>query len=360
MADVFDLQDEIAHAIAAKLKVTLTSGQAGRLVKALTADVEAYELYLRGRGLIAMRGKHVVEGMECLKQAVERDANFAAAWAGLADAYTVNGYWGHAAPADSLAKAMTAARRAVRLDPQSGEAHCALAAAQLFWERDYQASGASYARGLELNPNQMQGRSWYGIFWNHWIGGRTREGVAEVRRAFAADPLSFYTASLMALSLASGGEPAEGVRYGRLAVERAPAALLSHWALGMALMWHGQLDETVEQLEMSAKLVNRSAFALSYLASAYALSGRAVDSRAVYQELLDNRTRRYVDYGSLALAAQAAGDLDAYFEYAHQSCDEREATLLVTFRVGLTPPQVRGDARYPELARRVRVPGTAP
>jgi serine/threonine-protein kinase len=360
LADVFDLQDEIAHAIAAKLKVTLTGGQADRLVKTLTTDVEAYEQYLRGRALIAMRGTHVLEGMECLKQAVERDANFAAAWAGLADAYTVNGYWGHAAPADSLAKAMTAARRAVRLDPQSGEAHCALAAAQLFWERDYQASGASYTRGLELNPNQTQGRCWYGLFWYHWIGGHTREGVAEVRRAFAADPLSPYTASVMALSLASGGESAEGVRYGRLAVERAPEALLSHWSLGMALQWDGRLEEAIARLEVSVNLVNRSAFSLSYLAGAYALAGRAVDARAVYQELQDKRARRYVDYGSLALAAQAAGDLDAYFEYAHQSCDEREGTLMVTFRVGLTLPHARGDARYPELVRRVRVPATAP
>jgi predicted Zn-dependent protease len=184
--------------------------------------------------------------------------------------------------------------------------------------------------------------------------------LAEVRRAFAAEPLSPYTASLMALSLASGGESAEGVRYGRLAVERAPGALLSHWSLGMALLWDAQPEEAIARLEFSAKLFYRTSFTLSYLAVAYSMCGRAADARAVYQELLDDRGRRYVDYGSLAIAAQAAGDLDAYFEYAHQSCDEREASLLVTFRVSLTMPHVRGDARYPELAARVLVPGTAP
>jgi serine/threonine-protein kinase len=360
MSDVFDLQDEIAHAIATKLKVTLSGGQTNRLVKALTADVEAYELYLRGRALVAMRGRHVGEGMECLKQAVERDPNFAAAWAGLADAYTVQGYWGAGPPGETLSKAMTAARRAVRIDPHSGEAHCALAGAQLLWERDYQASEASFIRGLELNPHQTQGRCWYGLFWYHWIGGRPQDGLAEIRKAFAGDPLSGHATSLMSLSLGSGGETAEGVRYGRLAVERAPAALLSHWSLGMALYWDGQFEEAVAQFQSAATLVNRTPFVLSYLAAAQADAGRVADARATYQELLDSRSRKYADSGSLAIAALACGDVDAFTEYALQSCDERAATLLITWRVRPGAQQLRKDPRFAEIARRLHVAGTMP
>jgi serine/threonine-protein kinase len=359
MADVFDVQDEIAHAIAAKLKVTLAGGAAGRLVKALTNDVEAYELYVRGRGLIAMRGRHVPEGMECLKRAVERDQRFAAAWAGLADAYTVQGYWGVAPPGETLPKGLTAARRAVALDPNLGEAHCSLAGALMMWERDYDAAGAAFVRGLELNPNHTQGRCWYGLFWFQWIGGHVREGVAEIRKAFAADPLSPYATALMALSLAPGGEPAEAVRFGRLAVERAPTALLSHWALGMALHWNGQFDEAIVQLTHAAGLVGRSAYPLSYVAAACADAGHTAEARAIYQEMLDQRKGAYVDYGSLAMGAHAAGDFEAFVEYAHQSCDEREATQLITWRIRPGAARVLADPRYADVARRLRLPGTA-
>jgi serine/threonine-protein kinase len=91
LADIFDVQDEIARAIAGKLKVTLAAG-GPRLVKPATSSLPAYELYLRGRALLLKRGRHVVEGTECLKRAVELDPEFAQAWAGLADTFTVRGY----------------------------------------------------------------------------------------------------------------------------------------------------------------------------------------------------------------------------------------------------------------------------
>jgi serine/threonine protein kinase/tetratricopeptide (TPR) repeat protein len=351
MADVFDVQDEIARAIAARLKVTLAGGTE-RLAKALTADVEAYELYLRGRALIAMRGRHVAEGMECVKRAVERDPNFAAAWAALSEAYTVQGYWGAAPPHETLVKSLTAARRAVRLDPQLGDAYCALGGALLLWERDHQAAGAAFARGLELNPNHTQGRCWYGLFWYSWIGGKLREGVAEVRRAFAADPLSAYSAALMALALGPAGETAEAVRCGRLAVERAPTALLGQWALGMALHWDGQYEEAAAQLVSSASLVNRHSYPLAYAAAAYADAGRVADARAIYQEMLDSRSRTYVACGSLAIAAHAAGDWDAFVEYAHQSCDEREACFLISWKTRPGAARIVTDPRFADVARR--------
>ena len=120
MADIFDVQDEIARAIADKLKVTLAAARTDRIVRKSTASVEAYELYLRGRALLLKRGRHVAEGTECLKRAVAIDPGYAAAWSGLADSYTVRGYWGSAPPGEVMPKALSAARRAVTLDPELG------------------------------------------------------------------------------------------------------------------------------------------------------------------------------------------------------------------------------------------------
>ena len=114
MADIFDVQDEIARAIAEKLKVTLDAGQGGRLVKQATANVDAYDLYLRGRALLLKRGRYIFEAAECLRRAVDLDPKFAAAWSGLADAFTIRGFWGMATPGDTMPKALDS--RAPRRD----------------------------------------------------------------------------------------------------------------------------------------------------------------------------------------------------------------------------------------------------
>jgi len=92
MVDIFDVQDEIARSIADKLKVTLAADQTARLVKRPTTNIEAYDLYLRGRALLLKRGRHVIESTECLQQAVDLDPQFAVAWAGLAETHSVRGY----------------------------------------------------------------------------------------------------------------------------------------------------------------------------------------------------------------------------------------------------------------------------
>jgi tetratricopeptide (TPR) repeat protein len=205
MDDIFDVQDEIARAIAEKLKVTLKSGESSRLVKRATKNVEAYELQLRGRALLLKRGKPVNEAMDCFQRSIELDPNFAAAWAGLADAYTVAGYFGMALPGATMPKALTAARRAVKLDPTQAEGHCALAMGLLLWERDYAGADRAFRQCIELNPQYTQGRCWHALFNLQWVQGRIAEGLAEARRAFEIDPLSPYSTSILAFSLASAG-----------------------------------------------------------------------------------------------------------------------------------------------------------
>jgi hypothetical protein len=116
----------------------------------------------------------------------------------------------------------------------------------------------------------------------------------------------------------------------------------------------------VAQFQTAAALVGRSPFALSYLAASLADAGRAGEARAIYQELLDNRTRMYVDSGSLAITSYAAGDVEASVEHTHEACDRREATVLITWRVRPGAQRLRSDPRFADIARRLRVPGTAP
>ena len=356
IADIFDVQDEIARAIAEKLKVTLAGG-AQRLVRPATTNVEAYELFLRGRALITKRGTHVVPGTECLKKAVELDPAFAAAWAGLADAFTVRGYWGTSPPGETMPQALTAARRAVAMDPQLADAHCALAAALMLWEQDYEGARQSFLRGLELNPRYTQGRCWYALFLLLCIYGEPEAAAAEARRAYEGDPLSAYAATILALTLAGNGEMDEALSSARLGTQRDPDALVGHWVHGLIAHWKGAFEESIAAFTRALDVSERAAYPMVHMVVAYAEWGKKAEAQALHDELLARRARSYVTYGSHAITAAALGDMDAAIEFAQQACDHREPGMTLFARNFPNLRRLRDDPRFADVLRRLALPG---
>jgi len=356
LADVFEVQEEIARAIAERLKVTLTSTDSARLAKTATVNVEAYELYLRGRALLLKRGRHVVEAIDCLRRAVELDPNFAGAWAGLADSYTVRGYWAMATPGEVLPKALTAARRAVALDPEFAEGHAALAMALLLWEHDYKGAEYEFRRALELNPTYTQGRGWWGVFWQIWVRGRAAEGITEVRLALENDPLSAYATTLLALALGCGDQTAEALEKARLGVERDPDSLLTQWTHGMAAGWHGQFDESMAAFSKAEAVSGSHVYTIAHAAVACANAGRRSDARALLDRMHQRDPKLYLPRFSLAIATAAAGDQDRAIDLALEACDEREPTLIIMSRIFPDSKRLRDDSRFGEVMRRLALP----
>jgi TolB-like protein len=111
MKDVFTIQDEIARSIAQRLRVTFEGGEPGPLVKPGTEDLEAYQLYVKGRALLYKRGSAITRSLECCRQAVTLDPEYALAWAGLADSYTALGYNGLVRAQYSMPQGMEATCR---------------------------------------------------------------------------------------------------------------------------------------------------------------------------------------------------------------------------------------------------------
>jgi serine/threonine-protein kinase len=356
MADIFDLQDEMARAIAERLKVTLTAHDSTRLVKAATTNVEAYELYLRGRALLIKRGRSVAEGIDCLERAVNLDHRFAAAWAGLADAHSVRGYWGMAPPGETMPKALTAARRAVDLDPNLAEAQCALALVLLLWERDYQRADAAFRRCLELNPGYTQGRCWNAVFNLQWVRGRLDDGVAEARRALAADPLSAYATAILALTLGMAGRAAEALETARVGAQRDPHSLFTHWSHALAARWQGAYEESMAAFAAASAVSGRHPYTIAYSASTYAEWGKRTEAQAVHDEMLALSEREYVPSCTLAVSAAGIGCLDAAIEFAQQACDEREPALLILARVFPDWTRVYQHPKFAEIRRRLALP----
>ena len=359
LADIFDVQDEIARAIVRRLKVAFAIEDATRLVKVTTTNMEAYQAYLQGRAMLYRRGHWTAKALESFKRAVELDEGYAQAWAGLADAHTVLCYSGYDRPDQAMPAALAAATRALEIDPGSAEAHNALACASLLWERDFNKSEREFLHALAVNPKYMQARCWYGLFFLQWSVGRLEEGLAQARQALEADPLSAYAAMVLSFACGTIGRADRALAYAKTAVEHDPQSFVVRWELAIAYHWNAQYEEALTVLErLSAESPHHIWVALQ-LVPTYAKVGRLEEARAIYEELLARREREYVPPFVLAVCETALGDHEAAIASCVAAVEARDV-LLALFQAWIPDFEpVRADPRFADLMQRFNARGRA-
>jgi adenylate cyclase len=196
VVDIFAIQDEIASSVVRALGLSTGQGEACHLVKTSTSNVEAYEFYLRGRKLFQKWTRENINlAREMFERAVGIDPNFAAAWAGLATAHV------HLHSCDSephLDKAREASARALKLDPQSAEAHVA-AAQGLSMEQRYADAEAEFERAIELDPTLFDALYYYAR--SCFKSGDLEKSLRLFRQAQSVRPDDYQAVYLEALVL---------------------------------------------------------------------------------------------------------------------------------------------------------------
>ena len=258
MADIFQVQDEIARAIVDKLRIQLApSDQVAQHQKVPTQNVEAYELYLQGRAVWKKRGEdNLKKAIELYQAALARDPGFARAHAALASAYVVMpGYTEDENDQEKFfGLAETSARQALAIDPNIGEAHAVLA--QLNADRgDLLDAESGFFLAISLEPNEPTPHHWYSLLLSKV--GRVGAALDQARRAQELDPTSPILAANLANIYLQQGNDEEALRYGRMAkdlgignggggnVEAAVALRRKQWSEGekLLLAQHGVPEE---------------------------------------------------------------------------------------------------------------------
>jgi TolB-like protein/Tfp pilus assembly protein PilF len=348
MKDVFAIQEEIAQAIAQRLKITFPwSGKP--LVKISTPNLAAYEAYLKCRALLYKRGPAISRALVSCHLAVDLDPNYALAWAALADCYTLLCWYSLAVPQDFMPKAAEAARRAAALDPSLAEAHCALALTSWMYTGDRAEAEREFDRAIQLNPKDIQALAWYG----HYLQlseGRLTEGIERAKSALASDPLSSYAHAMYALACNIGGQTAESVELSRRAVQLDPESFLANWCLQNTLASSGQFEASVAAGESALAMSGRHPWSMAWLALALADWGRAGEAEAVYFEMQARARREYVAPTSLAVAALATAREDEAIRYAREAYEIRDPAFATFFsRYYFLSARLNRDARFREI-----------
>ena len=350
MSDVFSVQEEIARAVATQLTAELGRRLPDTLVSTTTDDAAAYQLYLRGRHEWRKRTE---EGMwaalQAFQQAVALDPGYAAAYAGLSDAWQLLPDYGGVEAAEGLARAKTAALRAVALDSTLAEAHVALGALLDDYDHDRAGAERAYRRAIALNPGYATARHWLGIHLAN--GGRFEEALEQIEQARRLDPLSGI------VNTAVGA-----VRYfardyeGAIAEYRAVLDLDPDFAIALALLGRvqlvaGQLDEAVASLEQAVALSEGDPSYRAVHAAALAAAGRGVEARAIADELRSAHPDGYVPYCELAAAYLALGDDATALELFGHAFEGRDPALK-HIRVEPLYDRIRADPEFAAFVRR--------
>ena len=318
MKDVFEIQDEIAHSIAQRLEVAFAGAGQEPLVRAGTKNLEAYQLYIKGRALLDRRGAMISQALQCLEQAVAIDPEYALAWAAIADVYTLLGFYGFAHPEASRCKWQQASRRALAVDASLAEAHSASAFGNLMYDWNNVEAEREFLRALELNPRYVQAREWYAMF---YLGrsGRLTEAVGHAKLALEADPLSCYANSILGLIYGLAGRHADAMQNCERARRLDCESFLAAWSLQAVLYFGGRFDEAIAAGQRALDISGRHPWAMAILALTLAGLKKIGDAEAVYIEMAARARREYVLPSALALAAAGAHRREKALDHASEA-----------------------------------------
>jgi TolB-like protein/DNA-binding winged helix-turn-helix (wHTH) protein len=350
LGDALTLESEIAESIARRVEVTVTGEERARLVAARPVSPEVYEIYLKGLAAKADRKADVEKRIAYFDEAIRKDPTFAPAYMGLADAYDGLGsiFVGASPPNETRPRVISAAQKALELDPDLPEAHVLLADTYMSQWRWAEAE-AEFKRALDLNPNNVDAHT--GLA--DWLlcHEQVEEALAWARRGRELDPLGESGHSI-AWILFTARRYDEAIHEFRneLAVKPDNANIL--WDLGWALIFNGQAREAIPVLEKAVSVANRSPGIISALIWAYSRDGRRADALRLLGELKKREQAGYVPAAAFVNAYLGLGDNDEAFVWFERAFKE-QSNLLKFIKVFPPFDVVRSDPRFQDLVRRV-------
>jgi TolB-like protein/tetratricopeptide (TPR) repeat protein len=345
MEDVFAIQEEMARAIVDALQLTLSSGGVRK-----GENLACYQLCLQGRFLA---NKRTVDGLRrsvtCFEQAIVADP-CAAAYAGLADAYSLLVDYSLADPSEAVPKARAAAEKALALDPQSSAANVALAFIRSLFDWDWAGGEALYRRAIALNPGYSQARHWFGLDLLALLG-RFDEALVEMEMARHLDPFSLIIGEGCGyVHMLRRDYPAALREYKKL-VDLDPGFYKGWSSMGRVFCFMGRYKEAIAALEKARALGGNIPSTLSGLAHTLALAGRRVEAKAILDELHAMTGSNSLRY---AIVHLGLGDGSAALDCLEAACERREMGV-TALNVHPVYDPLRREPRFEKLLRRIKL-----
>lgn len=355
LADVFAIQDEISLAIVEKLKVKLLGDEKEKMLKRYTQNLEAYDQYLKGRYHWNRRTPDALKkAVAHFEQVIQRDPEYALAYAGLADSYSMLEQV-HVIPAkEAFPKARELARKALEIDETLAEAHTSLAYALWSYDWDWGGLEREFRRAIELNPNYATAHQWFAMALIYL--GRTSEAIQEIQEALTLDPLSLIINTAAGWVYMYSGQEEKAMKQAERILDMDPTFGFAYYIFASVNERRGNHDEAVEEYlkgdTFSGRISQQEAAALQ---SAYASAGWTGYLRKWLEILQHKAEEGQVQHYEIALLHARLNETEKTIESLEKAYKERDQGL-----VGLLTDKefdkLRSNPKFIELIKKMGFP----
>jgi len=352
--DIFALQDSISEKVAKSLSLELNPEERDKLRRRYTGNVEAYQLYNKGRFFWNNRnGIDLRKSIELYEQAIAKDENYALAYSGLAESYILLQFFSQSQKNDFFSKARKAAEKALSLDENLAGAHAALALYKQLYEWDWEGAEIEFKLTIAANPNYATAHQWYGEFLSSM--GRTEESIAEVEKAVELDPLSLSTNTARAV-------PYLAARKYAVAIEKLKPALELDQNFSLALLYMGRaydgLGNHKEAIAQYQKSIQNPGGGGPYFSTAliysFAKDGQKKEAEEQLNGLLKLAEKHSVSDYVLAGGFAALGQKEKALDALEKAFQERDG-LMHVIKVDPNFDELRGEIRFQTIIAKMNL-----
>jgi tetratricopeptide (TPR) repeat protein len=348
-SDIFQVQTDISSQITQEIRVQLTGEQKEQMQKNYTENVEAYRLYLKGRYYLNRRNQEsFMRAVESFQQAIQMDPEYALAYAGLADCYTLLANWGFLPAKDAYPKAKAAAMKAISIDDSLAEAYISLATIKSSYEWKWKEAEADFLKGLQLNPNYATGHLWYSFYL--LLTRRNEEALQEIEKARQLDPLSLIINANYGYTLYISRRYAEAIEAIQKTLQLDPNFAIAYQYLGYTQIQEKKYSQAVESARRSLQIAPENRTFRADLASALALNGQREEAQQILAELLSDQD--YIPPVDLAAIYMSLGDKENALRWLEAGYQTRSDPITYINNEPRFDP-LRSDPRFQDLIRRI-------
>ena len=350
--DIFAVQDSISQQVAEALISNLGERAKRSPGRRPTENIEAYQLYLKGRYLWGKKDTEgVKKALQYFEQAIKADPKFAQAYSGLADCYVALSEFSAVPRREAYSKAMSSLRKAISLDPGLAETHTTLGFILLSRDWDYEEAEKEFKLAIELDPNYATAYQFYGV---HLLAvGQTDAAIAQTRRALELDPLSILNNSQLGRCLYLAHRFNETIDQSLKTLELDSTSASAHAYLGQSYAHQGRLAEATAALQKAVEMSAGRAEMKAALGYAYALASNRNAAREIIDELgARNKESSYVSY-HIATIYAGLGEKEQALNSLERAYQERDIFMGVRLSTDPKLDSLRSDRRFQNLLQRV-------
>ncbi len=349
LKDIFAIRSEVAQTVAKALQVTLATGERAIIERKPTEDLEAYQLYLKGRQAAATLNDFTT-AVRYLQQAIARDPSYALAYNGLAYYYwSVGDVW--MSGSEAWPRMREAADKALELDPSLAEAHVWLGDVYYFYERDYAAAAREFQAAIAMQPELASAHEHYG--WYLVGTGEFDQSIAESRRAVELDPLSAEANCVLGSVLYFARRYDEAIVQLHTVLKIDPDYFWAHEFLGRAYAHVGRFAEAIVALETARDLeAPTGAQTESSLARVVADGGDKPAARKILAHIRERMRERFLSDAYVANVLIGLGEIDEAMA-ALTRAEAQHSYYIGWWKVDPELDPVRADPRFIALMKKV-------